>query len=124
MPTPAFIDRLNVQTTTFVNNADARGGVNYAYGDAAMPVGFDPSAIAEPDAGAVVLANTNIVVRETTLSILKPTSFVAVNAALFVNNIDYTSQFVGVYLNLNRQPDFSAQSAIVVEPAPQVVFWS
>lgn len=124
MATPAFIDRLNVQTSTFVENVESKGGVNYAFSEALIVVDFDNAAIAEPEAGDVVVASANIVVKKVGLTPLKPLSLAASRAFIEVQNENYDSQFVEVFTNKNRQPNFSAQSAIVVEPAPQRVFWS
>ncbi len=124
MATPAFIDRLNVATSAFVQNMESKGGVNYAFSEALIVVDFDNAAIAEPEEGDVVVATANIVVKKVGLTPLKPQSFVASRTSIEVANEDYDSQFVEVFTNKNRQPNFSAQSAIVIEPAPQRVFWS
>ena len=121
---PNFVDRVVNTASISVSNIEPKGGYSLLHNDAAITVTLDASFVAEPDAGFVVVANANTVVKTANYSIQSPTSYKSSAAIMLVSNTDYTSQFVEVYLDSKRAANFNSESVIVVEPQPQRVFWS
>lgn len=121
---PNFVDRVVNTASISVSNIEPKGGYSLLHNDAAITVGLDSSFVAEPDAGFIVVANANTVVKNANYSIQSPTSYKSSAAIMLVSNTDYNSQFVEVYLDSKRAANFSSESVLVVEPQPQRVFWS
>lgn len=124
MAIPSFIDKLVATTSIGVVNRSTTGSNSYLSAGTSISVGLDPSVIADPNAGDLVLAQDSIVVQRTGLGQRALASvYRGSSTSIRVTNEDYTDQQVTVFATQSRPALFEITTNVSLDTDKRV-YWS
>ena len=124
MAIPSFIDKLVATTGIGVVNRSTTGSNSYLTASAAISVGLDPSVIAEPDAGDLVLAQDSIVVQRTGLGQRGVGSlYRGSSTSIRVTDEYYADQQVTIFATQSRPALFEITTNVSLDTDKRV-YWS
>jgi hypothetical protein len=124
MANPAFIDKLIKEAKIYVENISVAGGESWEATNAVMQVELDPSYIEPPDAGSVVMANADIMVRSANFVINKAASYSTASANILIENQSFGDYNIAMYVEGSRFPIITNSASIQISPQPVRVYWA